>query len=1324
MICLLKKAYFVYTGFRILYKMTSERRQKIETIFHTATVFAGKEREEYLDKTCADDHVLRAEIEALLARFDAENTTAERELASMQGRIVGAYRLIREIGRGGMGAVYLAERADGIFKTNAAVKLIKRGMDTDSILKRFRNERQILAALNHPNIARLLDGGTTDDGMPYFVMEYIDGKPLFQYCDEKNLDTRARLVIFRQVCDAVQEAHNIKVVHRDLKPSNILVKPEGTPKLLDFGIAKLLDPELASATVEVTMTQWRMMTPQYASPEQVYGGAISFASDIYSLGVLLYELVTGAKPYRFSNSAPHEISRVICEQEPKPIADLRFGVSDLNLSDLNKVVLKALRKNPAERYQAADSLGDDIEKLLKNRPVAAEIFLRADAPKASGNEHKHSIAILPFKLLNLGNTEDTGGDEYLSLGLADALVTRLSGVQRLLVRPTSSVIRFGEDADAFAAGNELGVEFIVEGNIRRVGERIRVTTQLLDVKGNSTRWADKFDENFTDVLELEDTISERVAKSLLPQLTGEEKKKLDKRGTNNPQAYEAYLRGRFFWNQFVPEAFPKAIESFQKAVELDPNYALAYVGIADFYNWACIYGLFPTVVSVPKVYEAATRALEIDDQLGEAYAALGLYYSSILEYDLSEKYYRRAIELNPNYSLAHEWMGSALTGKGLFEEGIREVRISEQLDPFSMRSKTLTAWTLYQAHMYEEAAAKAREIIELDPNFPQGYLQLGNTLQQLGRFEEALEYCRKAAGMMPNAPLPLYNTCFALVANGQLDEAREIVRKLEATAEEHYVGVYFLAMSNLAVGNVDETFYYLQKAIDEKNHWLLWLGTEPKLDSIRSDPRFEKLYERDRGLLALKPKKAEAKAAVKKSIAVLPFKLTGALSADDEFLSIGLTDALIMRISNVRQFTVRPTSSVLAFGDGKTDPFTIGKQLDVEYLLDGTIRRVGDRIRVTAQLLNVKDASTAWSFPFDEKYTDVLALEDSISEKVAKSILPHFSGDAAQILKKRGTNNGQAFEAFMKARFNWNLMTEEGFARAIKYYEEAVALDPEYALAYASIAEYYIHIGIQCLEPFAECSLRAREAAEKAVKYDPTLSEAHAALGFAAVNVNYDWEGSVKHYRNALAINPDNVTAQFWLGVNYMQNRRYEDAIRQIEKAVETEPRSVFGWHNLAWDYFQYRRFDDSLKLHQQIKETYPAYVYISLSYSWVLRHLGKYDEAIAEARRGVARVPENPMYLTVLAAALAAAGKRSEAQTVLDEIIQISQEKYVSPYMMAIVYVSFGDRDKALEALKTAAEIHDSWISWVAVDLQFETLRDDPRFDEILRMINHPLAK
>ena len=499
------------------------------------------------------------------------DTAEDNSENSMIGRRIGVYELRREIGRGGMGAVFLAERADGEFHQTVAVKLIKRGMDTDLILKRFRRERQILAALNHPNIAYFLGGGSTPDGLPYFVMEYIEGKPLYRFCDENNLSVKERLRIFRQICDAVDAAHQIKVIHRDLKPSNILVKNDGKPKLLDFGIAKVLDPELEATEIEPTATHLRALTPEYASPEQVRGDEITPASDVYSLGVVLYELLAGHRPYRLKKRASYEVARVICEENPLPPSesvsrnenlvpatdgekpaiesifvarassaeDLRDELS----GDLDKIILKTLRKNPAERYQTAADLADDITNYLENVPVKAESFSSAfKSLSFAQNEHR-SVAILPFKLMGATRTEETGDEEFLSVGLADALVTRLSSVQRIFVRPTSSVLRFG-DVEPLDAGRELGAEFVVDGNLRRVGRRIRVTARLLNVRDGSTRWSEIFEESLTDVLDLEDSMSEKIARSLVSQLTGEEQLKLSKRGTNDADAYEAYLRGR------------------------------------------------------------------------------------------------------------------------------------------------------------------------------------------------------------------------------------------------------------------------------------------------------------------------------------------------------------------------------------------------------------------------------------------------------------------------------------------------------------------------------------------------------------------------------------------------------------------------------------------------------------------------------------------------------------------------------------------------------------------------------------------------------------
>ncbi|MGH9937071.1 MAG: serine/threonine-protein kinase [Blastocatellia bacterium] len=396
--------------------MTPERWKQVEEIFNAALDRPVDERETFLAEVCGGDQPLRQQVEHLInchqqagdfiesraAAFPdslPQDDAVTLQLDSMIGRQVGAYILVREIGRGGMGAVYLAVRADNQFRQRAAIKLVKRGMDTDFVIRRFRNERQILAALNHPNIARLLDGGATDDGLPYFVMEYIEGMPIHRYCDTRRLTIAERLRLFRQVCAAAHYAHENQVIHRDIKPGNILVTEDGTPKLLDFGIAKILDPDLAADTVDPTVTAMRLMTPEYASPEQARGEHVTAATDQYSLGVLLYELLTGHRPYQLRRRAPHEIARVISEEEPEKPSDVVTRAREVTASDgkrtialspeeisrdrssspdelrrdlaggLDDVVMRALRKNPHQRYDSTQNLSQDISRYLQGLPV-------------------------------------------------------------------------------------------------------------------------------------------------------------------------------------------------------------------------------------------------------------------------------------------------------------------------------------------------------------------------------------------------------------------------------------------------------------------------------------------------------------------------------------------------------------------------------------------------------------------------------------------------------------------------------------------------------------------------------------------------------------------------------------------------------------------------------------------------------------------------------------------------------------------------------------------------------------------------------------------
>ena len=872
--------------------MSPELWQRIEDIFQTALDLAPEERNPYITKACAGDADLKRQVETLLTQYHETGNLLDETLSvhgdmhalaalindesdPMIGRRIGAYRIEREVGRGGMGAVYEAVRADNAFRRRVAIKLVKRGMDTDFILRRFRNERQILATLDHSNIARLLDGGTTDDGLPYFVMEYIEGRPLYYYCDEQRLSVAERLRLFRPICDAIHYAHQRQVIHRDIKPSNILVTADGTPKLLDFGIAKLLDPELAAETIDVTMTAMRLMTPEYASPEQVQGEIVTPASDIYSMGVLLYELLSGHRPYRLKNRALHEVARVICEEEPESLIasltrennlvpsnaieneTLEYLYRARNSSvetlrrelsgDLERIIMKALRKEPRQRYQNAAELRDDITRYLDGSPVVAPPFVRTSTRRsrdsAKTNADELSIAVLPFKLIGPRGGEDTG-DEYLGIGLADALITRLSNVRRFVVRPTSSVLAYsgGDTGDPMAAGNELGVDYIIDGNIRRVGDTLRVAVQLLEVSENATRWAGRFDERFTDVLLLEDSISEQVAVALIPQLTGEEQQQLAKRGTQNAQAYEAYLRGRYHWHSLSEEGFVKAIRDYQRAITLDPDYALAYAGIADYYIFLGIFAVLPFAESSAAAKEAAQKAVELDDTLAEAYAALGFaIVCHDFDWRTAEEQHVRAIQLNPNSTTAHNWYTFHLLQRAQFDEAITEAKRAIELDPVSPLITLTLAWCYYHARRFDEALAIHRKLTESDPRFAYGRAIYSWVLRCAGHYEEAVTHAEKSVEFGGDGQIYVSGLGAAYASAGRTDEAREIINRLQERSRTGYVSPYLLAMIYCSLGEKEQALALMQEAVAIGDAWICWFLVDPQLDLLRTDPRFHEM---------------------------------------------------------------------------------------------------------------------------------------------------------------------------------------------------------------------------------------------------------------------------------------------------------------------------------------------------------------------------------------------------------------------------------------------------------------------------------------------------
>ncbi|HZH30094.1 MAG TPA: protein kinase [Pyrinomonadaceae bacterium] len=1180
--------------------MTPERWKQVEELFQAALDLPRDERPKFIAEAGADDDALRRQVEALIAQYEeagdfieapafavngfnpgsaAFRTTQPTDIENdpMAGARVGAYKIVREIGRGGMGAVYLAVRADSEYQKRVAIKLVKRGMDTDFILRRFRNERQILASLDHTNIARLLDGGTTDTGLPYFVMEYIEGQPLYRYCDGEKLTIHERLRLFVQLCNAVAYAHQNLVVHRDIKPSNILVCSDATPKLLDFGIAKLLNPELSPDTLTPTATAMRLMTPEYASPEQVRGEAATPSSDIYSMGVLLYELLTGHRPYHFPNRSPHEIARVICEEEPahpsrvvtrpedlipldgvSETTTLEFlckmrGTTLENLrrelaGDLDNITLKALRKEPGRRYTSIERLRDDIVRHLEGRPVSAPFVfpalskaVRPTTGDAAVTGEK-TLAVLPFKLLNIQRSEETG-ENYLGIGLADALITRLSNVRRFSVRPTSSVIRYsGTDiGDPFAAGHELGVSYVVDGRIQRAGERIRITVQLLNVYEGATMWAGQFDENYTDVLSLEDAISTQVAGALVPQLTGDEREQLAKRGTDNAEAFEVYLRGRYHWNTFNEDGFAKAITCYYRAIALDPDYAAAYTGIADYYNWIGIYGVMPPAECTAAAREAGARALELDETLPDAHTAYGFaVHTHDFDWNTPIAHYQRALELNPHHAAAHLWHGAQLVMEGSFETGLPLVRRALELDPLTLFNQHMLGFCLFYSRRYEESFALYREMVETASMHGLGYFGYSWVLGQLGRHEEAINAAVKAIEFSGPSPFIKATLGSAYAAAGRTNEARRVLGELEELAAKRYVSPYHLAIVYAQLGDHERAFALLEQSFTDREAWITWAGVQPQFDPLRRDARFTELVRRTKnpGLARLRGDS--------------PRPAPGA--------SLGQSGG------GSGAETARGAELHLSDNEEARQLYVAGHYFSTRRTADG-LRQAIRRFERAVEL------DPAFAIAYAE-LADCYAL------------------------------------------LNWYVEPPpaDAFERASAAAVKAVAADPNLAEAHASLG--YIKLHYHRDWTGAEAEFR------RAIELRPGNALAHRWYAFNLSAVGRH-EEAIAEIKRAQQIAPDSPVSATALANVLFLARRFDEAVAQCGRALELDPGSVAAHVILRWAYEHKGMREEALSTYEQESVFAGDTPTTRLKEAHVLAVCGRNEEAAAMLRELLARRDE-----------------------------------------------------------------------------------------------------
>ncbi len=813
--------------------MTPDRWNQVKEILDAALGVAPHQRAAWVAERTGGDDDLRQEVLSLLeSHDDAGNFLEEpavdikpKSQADLVGTRVGAYELVRELGRGGMGAVYLAVRADNEFRKRVAVKLIRRDMESGFAIHRFRNERQILARLEHPNIARLIDGGTTADGFPYFIMEYVEGEPLLSYCESRSLPPAQRIEIFQSVCAAVQYAHRRMIVHRDLKPNNILVKADGIPKLLDFGVAKILDPQQGDTSDEATLPGFRMITPAYASPEQVRGERATVRSDIFSLGLVLWQLITGRHPRQDNGTRVVEL----------PDTGANDTTMLRTLRNVRNVVLKATRERASDRYESVDAMAADLRKVLAGGDVAAD---GDGVPAAAETPQQGSIAILPFQFLGTDTSET-----YLGLGIADAVITRLSNIGRIAVRPTGAVMKFAAGCEAVEAGRQLNVHYVLEGRVQKVHGRVRVTVQLVDAGMGKTIWAAGFNEELDDLLKVEDSIAAQVAQALVPQMTGEEQEELARSGTTSAKAHQAYLRGRWYWNQHTEESLPHALVLFTEAVAEDPRYGRAHAGIADYHIALGMRSLLPPGEAFAAARQSARTAIELDSKLAEAHASLGLTVWLLEgDYETAAHHLQLAIALNPEYAVAHDWFGLMNAARRRPVIALASIERARQLDPHSSVFLADVAMCHYLAREYRHMSAvlaKGAGPAEPPPLINGGVLPLG--LIAAGEPEAAVEAAARFCELTGRTMWSLGVMARAEASAGHPERAHSLREELEARARDYYVPGVALALANLACGRKREAIHNLEQGCRDHEWWTTYLALMPVWDELRGMPRFDRL---------------------------------------------------------------------------------------------------------------------------------------------------------------------------------------------------------------------------------------------------------------------------------------------------------------------------------------------------------------------------------------------------------------------------------------------------------------------------------------------------
>jgi serine/threonine-protein kinase len=706
-----------------------------------------------------------------------------------------------------MGVVYKAE--DTKLKRTVALKFLPPVFSfNQEAKKRFINEAQAASSLQHNNICNIHDIDETKDGQIFICMDCYEGETLKKKIEQGQIKTDEAIDIVVQVATGLQKAHEKGIIHRDIKPANIFITNDGVVKILDFGLAKL------SGQTMMTKMGETVGTIAYMSPEQTRGELVDSRTDIWSLGVLLYEMITGELP--FKSEYEQALIYSILNEEPKPVTSLRIDIP----MKFAYIIKKALQKDLQKRFQGIGEFLSDLNAVKKNGESEAKEVLP-------------SIAVLPFV-----NMSPDPEDEYFSDGITDDIIAQLSKISELKVISRTSVMQYkGISKNIRQIGQELDVGTVLEGSVRHAGNQVRIVAQLIDARNEGHIWADTYDKEMTQIFAVQSDVAQNIAVALKAKLSSGEKERIEKKQTENTEAYQLYLKGRFYWNKRQVDDMRTAIEYFKKAIERDPDYALAYAGLASSYIVLSQHGI-PQEECYAKAQSAATRALGIDSTLAEAYATLGVIVT-FHDYDWkgAEKLFIRALEFEPGNPSVHQWYSLTLSFIGRSDEALSEIKRAQELDPLSLIINVNLGRVLYTMGQYDSAIEQYKNTLALDQNFPWAHLFLASVYAVQRRFDKALTEYEKVRSLVGSSPLALTYLGCMYARTGRRNDGLQVLEELLQMAQQGNAVSSGIAFLYYELGEKEKAFEWLEKVHQCRESYLLFLVTDPLWDDLRTDPR-------------------------------------------------------------------------------------------------------------------------------------------------------------------------------------------------------------------------------------------------------------------------------------------------------------------------------------------------------------------------------------------------------------------------------------------------------------------------------------------------------